>query len=515
MKIKNIMTTNSLKNKNLKKNNGINENENIYNTRDRLDKLEEYIDVYDNKGIKVGEVCREILLKVNKSQPLELFTNVLQTIEEGVFIVDSEGIIVFANIQYSKMLNVSLKNIIGKHIQNIEPEADINLVLENHKATLLKRKQIKSIDKYVTGKILPIFDDEKFIGALSMFLDSTELENLEREVIYNKQKVVELEDQLNLNKLLDEDEVIGKSTNFVNILEKSQIAARTDVPILLNGENGTGKDILAKFIHKNSERSNKPFITVNCAAIPETLIESELFGYEPGSFTGGSSKGKLGKFELANGGTLFLDEIGDMPLTMQSKILRAIQNKEIEKIGRNESVNIDVRIITATNQDLEKMIGENKFRRDLYYRINLVTLELPPLRERGEDIALLSNYFLNNYNKKYTKDVKFIKSDISYIYKNDWLGNIRELKNFIEYGVIMSLDNKFEINYKNCDRKSLHFEEALEDKDKSLKERTELFEKQAILDELKLNNYNKTKTMEKLDISRRTFYRKLSKYGIE
>ncbi len=226
--------------------------------------------------------------------------------------------------------------------------------------------------------------------------------------------------------------IIGNSTGLNRAIETALMVAATDLSILITGESGTGKDIIANLIHEYSPRKNKKFVTVNCSAIPETLIESELFGYKKGSFTGAVSDNK-GLFEEANGGTLFLDEIGDMPLFTQAKVLRAIQNKEIKPIGSNQTVYVDVRIITATNKNLQKEIAAGRFRPDLWYRLNVFSLEIPPLRERKEDIAFLSYYFLEYFNLILNKNIKNISKEVLDIFNHyKWSGNVRELENTIE-----------------------------------------------------------------------------------
>jgi len=321
---------------------------------------------------------------------------------------------------------------------------------------------------------------------------------------------------------LNKNEIIGKNPDLLTTVYQASIVAKVDVPVMIRGENGVGKEIIAKFIHRCSSRAHKPLITVNCAAIPENLIESELFGYEEGSFTGAKRGGKVGKFEMADGGTLFLDEIGDMPLNMQTKLLRAIQESEIEKVGSSNNVSVDVRIITATNQPLEEMIEKKLFRKDLYYRINTVSLTIPPVRDRKEDIVLLADYFLKKFNKKYNKSVMFSNDVLAFFSSYSWPGNVRELKNCIEYGVIMCQNNRFDKTYlsqhmqdEKIEPQAAFIEETVPPfTERTLKEALDMVEKNVIQDTLAACGNNKAEAMRMLGLSRRTFYRHLQKHNI-
>ncbi len=240
-----------------------------------------------------------------------------------------------------------------------------------------------------------------------------------------------------LYEIFGQEGIIGKSKVIQNLLKVVRKVAQTEANVLITGESGTGKSLIAKAIHFLSPRKNGPFVSINCAAIPETLLEAELFGYEKGAFTGAFTS-KKGKFELADGGTIFLDEIGDLPLVLQPKLLKVIQEKEIEKLGREEPIKVDVRIITATNRPLEELIKKGRFREDLYFRLNIITLHLPPLRERIEDISLLAEYFLYKFNRRYEKEVSFSPGVVELFKKYSWPGNVRELENLIERLVILS-----------------------------------------------------------------------------
>ncbi|WP_457600597.1 sigma-54 interaction domain-containing protein, partial [Hydrogenivirga sp.] len=233
--------------------------------------------------------------------------------------------------------------------------------------------------------------------------------------------------------------IVGRSRGIMGVLELVHRVAHTNATVLLRGESGVGKEVFARAIHFLSPRADRPFIAVNCGAIPENLLEAELFGYEKGAFTGAYSS-KKGKFELANGGTLFLDEIGELPLHLQVKLLRAIQEKEIERLGGSKPIKVDVRIIAATNRDLERMVKEGKFREDLYYRLNVVPIFIPPLRERREDIPVLAQHFLEKFRKEYNKEVTISPEVMDAFMRYEWKGNVRELQNVIERMVILDTD---------------------------------------------------------------------------
>lgn len=485
----------------------------------------ERIDIVNKKGYKTGEIKKNIFEYFYGINTVELLSNTLDVLESGIVAIDINARIFFLNDMYSKILGVPIGKVIGRDMREIEPDADILKALDSRKPMTLEKKYIKTIDKYVSGHIYPIIIQNEFKGAVSIFGDATELVKLSREVERANQIVVDLRNQLDLNNQINNQNIISKTPEYLNMLYQASIVAKTDAPVMIRGENGVGKEVIAKFIHRNSLRSDKPLITVNCAAIPENLIESELFGYEEGAFTGAKHGGRIGKFEMANGGTLFLDEIGDMPITMQTKLLRALQEKEIEKIGRQKSVPVDVRIITATNQPLEAMMEEKSFRKDLYYRINIVVLNIIPLRDRREDLGLLADFFLKKYNEQYHKEVMFTSEVLDSFFSYSWPGNVRELQNCIEYGVIMSQNNIFDkttLNLRNITESKVPHsgEKELERNTISfdgytLRQAADMAERMAIQDALKKSNYNKTKAMELLDVSRRTFYRKIRELNLK
>ncbi len=342
--------------------------------------------------------------------------------------------------------------------------------------------------------------------------------------IENALKFKDLQEE---NRLLKEKtkrvvSITGKSKKIMQLKEQIRIVAPTDAWVLIQGENGTGKEIVAQTIHRLSKRSHKPMVEVNCAAIPEELIESELFGHEKGAFTGATSM-KRGKFDLANGGTLFLDEIGDMALKTQAKILRILQEQKFERVGGSKTISVDVRIIAATNKDLEEEIKKGNFREDLYFRLNVIPIEIPPLRERKEDIPLLVDEFLKEFSNG---RVKIEEDALNALCDYDWPGNIRELKNLIERLVILSKEDTIRIddlpkNLISSKKKQGLKEDMLRDIDVScftcpdFKTAKSIFEREYIKKKLNEFGGNIKKTAESIGIERRHLYRKIKSLGIQ
>ena len=308
--------------------------------------------------------------------------------------------------------------------------------------------------------------------------------------------------------------IIGKSESMNELFKLIHDVAPTAITVLIQGENGTGKELIANAIHFNSPNVNKPFIKLNCAVLAETLLESELFGHVKGAFTG-AIKDKVGRFELADRGTLFLDEIGEISPNMQVKLLRVLQEGEFERVGEAETIKVDVRIIAASNQDLEEKIREGTFRQDLYYRLNVIPIHVPPLRERKDDIELLVYHFFEKFDEVYKKNIKKIDPEVlRALEEYDWPGNIRELENYMERAIVLNKTDKLSLS---------DFPETIGHKQKTVVEfnendglvgAVEAYERQLILTELKSNKGNKAKTAQKFKINRSTFMSRLKKYDI-
>ena len=347
------------------------------------------------------------------------------------------------------------------------------------------------------------------LGALDYLIKPFDIEEL-KIIIKRAIKQYELEVE-NIyyreeeEKRFNFDEIIGKSSSINKVLEMVKSVASTPATVLITGENGTGKELIARAIHKNSLRKNSPFVVVNCVAFSPNLLESELFGHEKGSFTGAIAK-RIGRFEMANGGTIFLDEIGEMDLTIQTKLLRVLQEREFERVGSSRTIKVDVRILSATNKDLKKEIEERRFREDLFYRLNVFNVDVPPLRERKEDIPLIVEHLTGKYNKILNKKVKKVSAKaMELLLDYNYPGNIRELENIIERSMIMAKDEIIDEKYFNFISK----EEYIEKKG-TLKE----VEKELIVKYLIQNKGNRTKTAEILGISRRSLQNKIKEYQI-
>jgi DNA-binding NtrC family response regulator len=360
---------------------------------------------------------------------------------------------------------------------------------------------VKAIKEGATDFVVKPWDNNKLITSLQTAF------NLRRSKIENK-KLRDRQKQINKGIINQSDPLIGKSQPIENVLQVIKKVARTDANVLVIGENGTGKELIVKEIHNNSRRADEAFISIDVGTITETLFESEMFGHIKGAFTD-AKEDKTGWFETASGGTLFLDEIGNLSLTMQSKLLAAIQNRVIHKVGSKTSIPFDIRLICATNKNLEEMVSNNLFREDLFYRVNTIVIEIPPLRERGEDIVLLSEYFLKEYAAKYEKfNLKFSSKTLDKLMKYNWPGNVRELRHTIEKAVILCesdilTPDDFIISHTS--QKIL-----LPQKPPTFAET----EKQALQIALDNNNGSVLKASKELDIARQTMYNKMQKYNL-
>lgn len=462
---------------------------------------------------EADKINRQIIAK-NKCE-----SAIVETLTDGVLTVDKDGFVTFMNQVGAEILCVDRENSLGKHISDVVDFKPVILdVLKTGKGYIDKEFLLtkRSGDKIHFIKTAVPIKDEK--GNIITVVDT-----------FRKIKRV--------NKMVNElngsyanfsfDDIIGSSIKIQDCIGKAKIAAQSMSNVLITGESGTGKELIAQSIHNHSDRRNQPFVSINCGAIPRELLESELFGYEPGSFTGASTKGRMGKFELADGGTIFLDEIGEMPIDMQVKLLRVIQDRKLTRIGGNHVFDLDVRIISATNKDLYDQCKNGGFREDLYYRINVLHVNLPPLRERKEDISELILYFMNKLSMKMNKEI----IDISPIAMNkimsyNWPGNIRELENTVERAVnlcdshIIDEDDIF-IENLHKDNLQSNFSGSVGMENNNLKinseadvEPLEVIEKRAIERALSISGGNITTTANLLKVTRNTIYNKMKKYNL-
>lgn len=342
----------------------------------------------------------------------------------GIVATDNRGIITVYNKESARIIGIPSEKAIGQLIDKIIPNTRINNVIQTRKAELNQIQEIGS-SNIVTNRV-PILAHNELVGVVATFQDVTTIQRAEGKIRQN------LRGKGLVAKFIFDD-IIGTSPALLETLKLAKKFACTESTVMITGETGTGKELLAQSIHNYSPRYNKPFVAVNCSALPETLLESELFGYEGGAFTGAKSGGKMGLFELAHTGTIFLDEMGEIPLTLQPKLLRVLQEREIMRVGSDRIIPIDVRVITATNNNIWQAVKEKKMREDLYYRLNVLNIKLPPLRERQGDISLLSLHYLKKFDPNIFDDLnRYLPEILSVLESYSWPGNIRELQNVLE-----------------------------------------------------------------------------------
>ena len=447
-----------------------------------------------------------------------IVSQILKMTSDGFIITDTEGNVREINKQYADFFGKSRSEIIGKSILNIIPNSKMIDIVKHkfseedavHKyidgeakgnSVIVSRSYVEDEDGNVVAGVAQVkFKVQTLAVAKKLMNEYEELEYY-REEFQNQNRV---------------DNIIGSDTKFREIVKECLKVAKTDIPVLLTGETGTGKEVMAKALHTNSLRYDKPFVSINCAAIPFELLESELFGYMDGAFTGAKRGGKKGKFQLANGGTIFLDEIGDMPSSMQAKLLRVLQEKEIEPLGSEKSIPLDVRVVAATRQDLEAKMKAGSFREDLYYRLSVFNIHIPPLRERGGDSLELAEFFLDELNHKYKTYKTFSKAVKAYFLKYQWPGNVREVNNVVQSAYAISTENIIDIN--DIPARMLQQEKPainLDKNKKSLGQMVDDYEKDVILELLKKHKGNCLEAAKEAGIHKSNFYRKLQKYGIK
>ncbi|GGM42124.1 hypothetical protein GCM10011351_30250 [Paraliobacillus quinghaiensis] len=455
----------------------------------------------------------------------ELFTEFFVSMMNKIFdpvsvpmiLVDKDTRVVMINQIFADFLGYTKEEIIGKKVNDIDKNSRFPYVYQTKKEEIAWKHKFENGRTAIVHRI-PILDEDDVViygFGLVLFQDMNEFKD-----VIEKSKLLESGLNYAMKKLkqiqgakYSFNSIIGNSTGMGHANYMSRRAAQTNSNVLILGESGTGKELFAHAIHNGSDRSHQQFVKINCAAIPADLLESELFGYDEGAFTGAKKGGKIGKFELANGGSIFLDEISEMPLGMQAKLLRVLQEKEIERVGGTKTIPIDSRVIAATNQDLAEKVKKKEFRSDLFYRLNVMAIEIPPLREREGDIEIISYKLLEKLSDQLGKFVTHISNDAMKILSaHEWPGNVRELENVLERAInladsdtILPIHLPYHLKPKS---KRVHYKKG------TLKEMIEHTEKEMILDLLKETGWNKMKTAEILDISRSSLYDKLDKYGI-
>ncbi|WP_298783908.1 sigma-54-dependent Fis family transcriptional regulator [uncultured Marinococcus sp.] len=434
-----------------------------------------------------------------------------------VVIVDEQGIITYMNERYYEFLGTSAARTLGRHVTEVIENTRMHLVVASGEAEKANMQYIRG--SYMIADRVPLYEGGRIIGALGlvMFRDRKEWAEMNQHI---KTLMLELEsyqkqvEQLNGTSYSLHD-ALSVSPEMEEVKRNVRKVASSDVSVLLRGETGTGKELFAQGLHKLSERSMKPFVKVNCAAIPGDLLESELFGYEEGAFTGAKKGGKPGKFQLADQGTIFLDEIGDMPLNTQVKILRVLQEGEIEPLGARGPRQVDVRVVAATNQPLEQLMDTQQFREDLYYRINVISFTIPALRNRPEDIPLLSRFMLQKATKRLGKRITaFDQQVLDHFLSYSWPGNVRELENTIEAAVHLTEGETIQLSdlpERMTDRRVT----GAERETKPLKQVLAEAEKQAVKQALKEAEGDKRTACDLLGIGKSNLYNKIMKYGLE
>ena len=467
---------------------------------------------------------------------------ILDALEDPIHIIDTDGILVFANLAWEKLIGLPRESAVGLYINDaisrgnqgfyfsIEKDEDSRAAQFTHfdqklfdsiALTALEKRKRVSMFAYSSSKnrfmltSIPLYKGDRLQYVLTWCRDLTNFSQLcdDLQSAIEKNKLISEELEF-YRKMTTSQNMIGKCPQMIALMKTVEYVAGTDATVLITGESGVGKEVLTNEIYQRSGRKGKPFIRVNCASIPESLMESELFGYERGAFTG-AVKSKPGMFELANHGTLLLDEVGELPRALQPKLLRALQEREIIRVGGISTIPVDVRLIAATNQDLEAMVEGGTFRRDLYYRPNLIPLHIPPLRERGDDIPLLAVHFLEKFNAKYGKKKELTDEAMQIMKEYPWPGNIREMENLLERLVIIGEEHwltapRLMAILENGDGAALR----LDPSGASLKDMVADYEKKLLKEAL--TRYGTTyKTAQALNTSQPTVARKAKLYGLE
>ncbi|WP_434133833.1 sigma 54-interacting transcriptional regulator [Sporomusa sphaeroides] len=442
-----------------------------------------------------------ILARVRRreQEKAELFRTIIDFSAEGIVAIDNRGYVTTFNPVAEQIFQISSSDAVGRYIGELVPDDKLRASLAGEECD---NEDVKHIgDRIYAIKRISIKVNGEIVGAIANLQDVTQLQRFEQVV---RQKL----NSKGLVAKFQLEQVIGSSQAVQDAKERVRQYAATDTTVLITGESGTGKERMAHSIHNLSSRKKGPFVAVNCAALPENLLESELFGYEDGAFTGAKKGGKPGLFELAHGGTIFLDEIGETPLSLQARLLRVLQEKETMRLGGDKIIPVDVRVVAATNQELRKLVDQKEFREDLYYRLDVLRLHLPPLRERPEDIPELVRHFLKKHSGKI---IGVTDAAILLLQRYPWHGNIRELENVIERLALLvkkqMIDEK-DIGRELCDERFLLKNDSVTSGDN-----LNLWERQKIEQILLEERYNYTRAAKRLGVSRTTLWRKLKEWA--
>lgn len=439
---------------------------------------------------------------------------IIECIDDGIWITDGSGTCLEINRQAlgcqkrEDIIGKTMKELVGEGVY--DSSVTLKVLDTKKKETLVQHEETEIL---TTG--IPYIEDDEIKLVVCCERELKELDIMKKQLRINEEKLDLYKSEIAYLRsvLAKEVDLVIESKAMKNVVEMAATAAKYGSRVLIEGETGVGKEVIARIIYKNSSRKNGPFIAVNCGAIPENLLESEMFGYEKGAFTGANQQGKKGYFEMANGGVLFLDEIGDVSLSFQVKLLRALQENEIMRVGGSESIPVDVQIIAATNKDLKEMVKNGEFRADLFYRLNIFPIDVPPLRERRKDVVPLVYSFADSFNSKYGTEKEFSLSSLDVLQRYDWPGNVRELQNLVERLILTVRDDV--VNDEHVRRMLLDDlqDEGADEAGLTLKEATEHLEERLI--KKYMDEYGNPSDVEKvLGISRATLNRKIMKYGL-
>nr|WP_082412108.1 sigma 54-interacting transcriptional regulator [Thalassobacillus devorans] len=471
--------------------------------------------------VEPSDVCHHLF---RKYQHLHAYIDtILHTTEESCTVIDKNQHVIGWTKGAEKLFSMKREQVIQKPITELFSPEHLEILNTLEKGTsVYHRQHIARENQVVLINSNPVYFQDEIIGAVVSETDITSQIKLNNELYNAREKLFHLEKEV--TKLTASSDpfqrIRGRSPAMKKTINKIKKASSTQTGLLIQGESGVGKELFAKAAHHLREDKDAPFVAINCGAIPHSLFESEIFGYERGAFSGADSKGKKGKAALAKGGTLFLDEIGEMPLDMQVKILRLLQEKKFYPVGGTKELEVDFRVIAATNRDLKKMVAENTFRDDLYYRLNVVSIDIPPLRERPEDIIELTHYFLHELSITYNRPIHGISQNVMQcLLRHDWPGNIRELKNVVERLVVFSENGEIKkedlpFDYETPVIPTSELSTYKGTESRSLTERMNEVEKKMIINELEKVDGNKLACAKNLHITRATLYNRLKKLGI-
>ncbi|AKO93193.1 sigma-54-dependent Fis family transcriptional regulator [Priestia filamentosa] len=456
------------------------------------------------------------------------YKTIIQTSDASVTVIDANENVCTWTEGAEKIFSVTRQDIMGQPITDFFDYKKLEILQSLYKGkSIVGHYHQPRSDLFVLINSNPVYLEGEIIGAVVSETDVTNQVALNEKLFNMSNEVHRLEQEV--AKYKDSSDpfhsIKGKSSALQRTVNLARKVCSVKSTVLILGESGVGKEVFAKAIHEASEEPNAPFISINCGAIPASLFESELFGYERGAFSGANSKGKKGKIELAKGGTLFLDEIGEMPLEMQVKLLRVFQERRYYRVGGEKEIDINFRLIAATNRDLHELMKEGKFREDLYYRLNVVSLHIPPLRERKEDIIELTHYFLNDFSLSYQRPIhEFPPEVIQEMLRYDWPGNIRELRNIVERLIVFATDGVIKREYLPFNTSNISFESTLKNASSviiendstilPLQEEMNQYEKKIIERALQILNGNKVECAKQLGITRATLYNRLKRLGI-